>query len=189
MTTKSIYEFKDLMTEMNIDVAKLGCVMLPVEPFDIFGEGRDSLLNREDLYVSPDPAKFWVKGDVSENAHITLLYGLIQPAYIISSWVDEVLAGWERPEFLAPERISFFPSPDANELGYAAIVVEVEDEHLVEANQRLSYLPHVNTFPDYRPHMTLAYVKLSEAQKWMDALENAQFHLYVKDGLDYGSKK
>lgn len=187
--TKNIHEYEGLMGRLELNVNTLGCVMLPVEPFDIFGEGRDALLDTKDLYASNDPTKSWVQGDVSKNAHITLLYGLITPAYLQKENVDEVLATWDRPEFLAPESITFFPSSDKNEPDYAAIVVTVEDQHLDEAHARLSYLPHVNTFPDYRPHLTLAYVRLDRAQHWMDTLTNAQFHLYVKEGLDYGSDK
>lgn len=188
MTTKSIHEYDGLMKDIGIDVNKLGCVMLPTEPFNIFSEGRELLLDVEDLYVSDDPAKFWVNGDVSDNAHITLLYGLLTPAYEQKSNVYEVLHSWRRPEYLVPKGITFFPSP--NEEKYAAIVVEVDDPKLLDAHHRLSYLPHVNTFPAYRAHMTLAYVRLEVAQKWVDVLSEAQFHIYVEDGrLDYGSEK
>lgn len=189
MTTKSIHEFSELFKQLDININELGAVMLPVEPFDIFGEGREEILHQEDLYASNDPAKFWIQGDVSEKAHITLLYGLIRPAYVQKNAINTLLETWDRPEYLVPERITIFPSQDKEEPGYAAIVVEVEDQHLVEAHQRLSYLPHINTFPEYRAHMTLAYVKIEEAQKWMDVLNDAQFHIYVRDGLDYGEKK
>ena len=189
MSTKSIHEFDHVLKNIGIKVNELGCVMLPTEPFDLFGEGRDALLHPEDLYVSDNPEKFWVNGDVSEKAHITLLYGFLTPAYKQTENVDAVLKDWTRPEYLIPENITFFPSPDKDEPNYAAIVVKVEDPHLEEAHQRLSYLPHVNTFPVYTAHMTLAYVKLEAAVKWMEVLEEAQFHIYIKDGLDYGSKK
>lgn len=188
MTTKSIHEYDELMEKLGIEVSELGCVMLPVEPFDIFGDGRDQVLDVEDLYASNDPKKWWIQGDVSEKAHITLLYGLITPAFEQKENVDEVLASWDRPEWLIPERVTFFPSPYEDE-PYAAIVVEIEDQHLMEAHQRLSYLPHVNTYPTYRAHMTIAYVRKEKAQRWMDVLNAADFHIYVKDGLDYGEKK
>ena len=188
MTTRSIHEFDDLMADLDIVVSELGCVMLPTEPFDLFGEGREHILDVEDLYASNDPKKWWVNGDVTAKSHITLLYGLMKPAYEQKDAVDRVLATWDRPEYLVPERVTFFPSPDDEK--YAAIVVEIDDLHLVEANQRLSYLPHVNTFAEYKPHMTLCYVKLESAQRWMDILNEAQFHIYVKgDELDYGSDK
>jgi hypothetical protein len=189
MPTKSIHEFDDLMKELDIDTANLGCVMLPVEPFDIFGEGRDQILDVEDLYASNNPERWWVNGDVSDIAHITLLFGLITPSFQQKEVVDKVLETWDRPEYLIPERITFFPSPYEDE-DYAAIVVEIEDEHLIEAHQRLSYLPHVNTYPVYRAHMTIAYVRKASAQRWMDVLNKADFHIYVKEGeLDYGEKK
>lgn len=188
MSTKNIHEFDDLLAELGIEVSTLGCVMLPVEPFDLFADGRDALLDVEDLYASNDPKKWWVQGDVTYKAHITLLYGLMKPAYEQKDAVDRVLEGWERPEYLVPLQITIFPSPDDEE--YAAIVAEVGGSALTEAHQRLSYLPHVDTFPVYKPHMTLAYVRLEAAQRWRGILQDAQFHIYVKgDELDYGSEK
>jgi hypothetical protein len=190
MSTRSIHEYDDLMDRLGLDVNKLGCVMLPMEPIDLFGDGRADILDIEDLYASNDPAKFWVAGDVSDKAHITLLYGLITPAYEQTENVDEVLASWDRPSYLAVDSVTFFPSPFKDEDGYAAIVAKVEDPHLDEAHARLSYLPHVNTFPSYEPHMTLAYVKLESAQRWCDILNLATLVLEVKqEGLDYGKQR
>ena len=191
MAIESIYKHRTmLMKTFGLDLPNLGAVMLPVEPFDIFGEGRDKLLSVDDLYVSDNPKLWWVNGDVSDKAHITLLYGLLQPAYVIRGAVDEVLAAWDKPEYLAPERITIFPSAVEGEEGYAAIVVEVDDPFIWDAHFRLSYLPHVNTFPEYKQHMTLAYVRMEKAQHWMDVLQEAQFHIYVKEGdLDYGENK
>lgn len=189
MTTRSIHDYPDLLKKLDIDVNKLGTVMLPVEAFDIFGEGRDALLSQGDLYASENPAKFWVQGDVSDKAHITLHGGLLTLAYLQKDNVDEVLDTWVRPTALIPDVVTFFPSPDASEPGYAAIVVTVEDLHLDEAHARLSYLPHVNTFPVYQAHMTLCYVKLEVAQHWCDVLNLATIILHVKEGdLDYGSE-
>lgn len=188
MSTKSISEFDDLMKDLDIVVSELGCVMLPTEKIDLFGEGRSKHLDPSDLYASNDPKKWWVQGDVSDKAHITLLYGLMKPAYEQKDAVDRVLAGWERPEYLIPNHISIFPSQDEEK--YAAIVVEVRDRSLIEAHQRLSYLPHVNTFAQYKAHMTLAYVKAEVADTWVAAFEKSEFHIYVKPGdLDYGSEK
>jgi hypothetical protein len=185
----SSHQFTTLYTELGININQLGCVMLPVEPFDLFGEGRSDLLSQDDLYVSNHPDKFWIKGDVSDRAHITLLYGLMTPAYEQKESIDTVMAGWDRPEYLIPDWVTIFPSRDEEEPGYAAIVAEVQDEHLIEANQRLSYLPHISTFPEYRAHMTLAYVKMEQAMKWKDVLNLATFHIYTKEELDYGSEK
>jgi len=188
LTTRSIHEFKDLTGRLGIDVMTMGTVMLPVEPFNLFSEGREDLLDVEELYVSSDPAKFWVNGDVSDKAHVTLHGGLLAPAYEQKANVDEVLADWDRPEWLVPEGITFFPSPYPDDR-YAAIVATLDDQHIEEAHQRLSYLPHVDTFARFDQHMTLCYVRLEAAQKWMDVLSEAQFHIYVKDGLDYGEDK
>lgn len=183
METKNIHEFDDLMADMNIHIDELGCVMLPMEPINIFSEGREDLLDVEDLYISENPSKPWVNGDVSNNAHITLLYGLLYPAHRQPRNIERVLDGWEKPEFLVIEEFDVFPSPDKSEPDYAAIVAKVDDDSLEEAHARLSYLPHVNTFPKYKPHMTLCYVRLESANRWVNILERSGLqHIYVLDG-------
>lgn len=185
MGTKSIHDIPGLQDALGINTNKLGAVMLPTQPIDIFETAAD--LDPADLYVSDDPELFWVNGDVSDKAHITLLYGLITPAYEQQELVDLALAGWERPDYLLSEGVTIFPGP--NDAPYAAIVVKLDDKFLDEAHQRLSYLPHINTYAHYQQHMTLCYVKLEAAQHWMDQLDAGIGAIWVGQGLDYGKER
>jgi len=184
--TKSIHEFDWVMEGLSIDVNELGAVMLPVEPFELFGQGRSFHLDPEDLYASNDPSEGWVAGDVTGEAHITLLYGLLKAGYNKEA-IDGVLKGWAAPMWLDPQKVSIFHTEGKP---YSAIVVEVEHTLLRDAHARLSYLPHVNTFPEYKAHVTLAYVKAEKALYWQEVLSNEQFHIYpLHDTIDYGFKK
>jgi hypothetical protein len=63
---------------------------------------------------------------------------------------------------------------------------------LAEGNARLRLLPHIDTFPSYRPHVTLAYIKKDKParKKWVDAL-GEQFNgkrLTIDPKINYGGK-
>lgn len=150
------YEVQSL-AGMGINPARLGCVMLDVEPLPVAGVIPDQW-----LYTSTDPDLHWVNG-VEVQSHITLLYGLLFNAHTIRDAVDEVLAGW-RPgtPFLADTRVFGSPQPVAEP--YACIVGSVSKAPwLVDAHARLSLLPHVDTHPEYLPHVTIAYVQAQHA--------------------------
>ena len=192
MKTANIHEFGHVIDRLGIDVNKLGCVMLPVEPFDVFGEGRDELLDRNDLYFTRDPGRFWINGDVARNGgHVTLLYGLLQPAWHLEEegrLVTGVMAGWSNPHVVHAEGIEIFESPFPDE-PYGCVVAKLNVTHeLADAHARLSYLPHVDTYPDYTPHVTLAYVKREQAQDWADILSLAPLVFETGSRLDLGKR-
>jgi len=154
---------------LGIDTRDLGCVMLPVSGLDLFELLPQ--LTPEDLYTSPDPAKFWVKGDVvRDGGHVTLLYGLLEKPWRMLEVVQKALDGWEFPDVVRGYDVDVFPSPYPDE-PYDCVVAKVDVSHeLLDAHARLSYLPHVNTYPEYTPHVTLAYVQAGQGQRWADIL-------------------
>src|SRR5690606_35566451 len=97
--------------------------------------------------------------------------------------VDTVLEGWKQPKTLTIEKVGFFPGD-----GFSTIVghIKMTDE-LFEGNQRLQLLPHVNTYPTYKPHITLAYINEEATTEWLEALEElAGKSLTVRPDLNYG---
>jgi len=113
--------------------------------------------------------------------------------------VDAVMEGWEPPLALQTHHIEVFPSPypadDPDGAGaYACIVAVIRlSDELIEAHQRLSLLPHVDTFPVYKAHVTLAYVKADRAPHWQRTLQELS-PIFTVDtsrhplGLDYGKE-
>lgn len=159
--TESIYKFTDITDALDIDVSKLGCIMLDTEGIPV----REIMSKwvgspEDDLYFSDDPKLRYVQGAVGEEtSHLTLLYGLLQPGPEWSEHVTELLEDIDLSR-IDIEDVEVFPNVE-----YSCIVARVKlTPELKLAHARLQYLPHVNTFPEYKAHITLAYVKNGEAE-------------------------
>lgn len=163
----SSHAFPHVYASLGIDVNKLGVVMADTEPIHI-----NELVTKPDLdlYYAANPDHFWIRGSVAETgAHVTLLYGLLQSGVTWKSEINEVLSGWSLDE-VEIESIGFFGNqlPDED---YVCIIAHIKKTpQLMEGNQRLSFLPHINTFATYRPHVTLAYIKPSAKNRWLKEL-------------------
>lgn len=174
------YEVKSLKS-LGIEVGKLGCVMLTVEKIPVA-----DWLPPEWAYHAMRPELAHVDG-LNSGDHVTLLYGLLQNANAVRFAVDEVLTGWDCPE-IELGAIDVFPSPFADE-PYSCIVARVNDyeKKLWDAHTRLSLLPHINTFPEYKPHLTLGYVKSGRVDDAVQTLRPLVERRWLQViGLDYG---
>ena len=60
--------------------------------------------------------------------------------------------------------VSLFENPEFDVVKLGVI----KTPKLEEVNKRLSELPNSNQFPEYKPHITLAYVKKGSGQKYAD---------------------
>lgn len=194
----NIHDYPWLLEATGIDPNTLGAVMLPVLLRDGLVEHGFAigLLSRDDLHVSDNPERFWIKGDVSNDAHITLLYGLLTPAYEQEDLIHRLMSDWTRPAWLPITGYEAFPSPFEDE-PYACIVARIGDQGgaLAAARGLLEYLPHVNTFPEYKSHATIAYVKPEAAEAWLAFLQRGPKVVEVpavsgmRQSLDLGSAK
>jgi len=179
------YDYKELLAKHNVDPGKMGCVMLDTKPVPLADFLEDEWM-REWEYVSDDPDKKWVKGFNTDEQHITLKYGLLANANTIKDDVDALLDDinfFESDMYI--DHVSYFDQSD----DYKCIIGHVMgDGELERANARLSYLPHIDTFVTYRPHVTLGYVKSEYLHQAISALS---LHLYhyrlLPTGINYGA--
>lgn len=149
----------DLYERLGINISTLGCVMLDAEPLDV-----------HDMF----PKSFWYYGDLpgqrnggpEPETHVTLLFGLLENGHVWRGYIDEVLDGWTAPAVIEIREFEVFPGQ-----GYDVVVGRVHnDKELRDAHNRLSRLPHINTFP-YRPHVTVGYVHSGVGQFMLPTLE------------------
>lgn len=167
------------LKDRGISIAGLGCVMFDVEPLPVAREVPETW-----GYSSTNPERFWIKG-MKAGDHITLLYGLLESAHEMRAGVDEVLARWE-PGRLSIASVSSFPSTFEDE-PYACIIGHIEKTpELLDAHARLSLLPHIDTHPEYKPHLTLGYVKARYEQAAIECLRVFEGKALRPVGLNYG---
>jgi 2'-5' RNA ligase/DNA polymerase III epsilon subunit-like protein len=133
---------------------KYGCVMVEV-PVKNWKE-ITSYIDPEDIYTGGDDTH-----GIQENPHVTILYGLHDGVT-----EDEVKSVFE--EFTGDINI------EVNGIGifendkFDVVKFNVNpDGSLQELHNKLSEFPNSNEFPDYKPHITIAYVKKGTGKKYV----------------------
>ena len=171
-------DYPELYKDIDIDIDDLGCIMLDLEPMEVmkYVEGRE-----DELFENPK----WDQGSVPAETvpHVTLLYGLLENGNKWKDKVDLLLKDWKLDK-VKIEKVGFFDTPDS----YAVVAHLEKTEELVDGHERLTLLPHVNTFSEYLPHMTLAYVKKeANVEEWVKLLGKQYNSKTVKAaGINYG---
>lgn len=176
------YDVADIYDRWGLRVPKLGCVMLDVEQLPVV----DYVPSEIGGYYSKNPDFDWISGfDV--RSHITLLYGLIDNAHTIRREIDRVLQGWDSSDIWIDTLDSFESRIEGEP--YSCIVGKVKGDSLAEAHARLSLLPHINTYPEYKPHVTLGYVYQAHRDAVIDALwAPFAYENLIPIGLNYGDE-
>jgi 2'-5' RNA ligase len=134
---------------------KLGCVMVEV-PVSNWNE-ITSIIDKNDLYEVEEE-----NYGIQDNPHLTLLYGL--KPNITKEQVEQVLeksVDGEKIE-IEIENIGLFENDNFDVVKFNV----KKTEQLQKLFDSLSELPNENTFPDYNPHMTIAYVKKGLGKKY-----------------------
>lgn len=144
---KNAHDVPQIYERLGIDLRDLGCLMIDTEsPVD--GE-----IDSSSTYTSSDPKKFWVDG-LLDWWHATVRYGFLDG--VTRADVDAVLVGMPVPIELNVIGTEVFPSPYPAE-PYDCLVARVESPELTDLNTALGILPNVNTFAEYKPHITIGY--------------------------------
>lgn len=142
-----------------------GCVMLDLELVT-----AAPVIPEKWLHVDPEDP--WT--DIAASGHhATLKYGLL-PDLVTQNDVDRAMDGWVSGTVLRCDFVEVFENE-----AYDVIVARPSFEEsyaLRDANARLSGLPHVDTYPVYKPHVTLAYVHSGKAEECLSMLHHHGDH-------------
>lgn len=177
----SIHDFKSVTDGLDIYPNELGAVMLDFEPVE------DNIIPPEWEYYSPNQDDWWIKGWVGDRAHLTLKYGLLQQADEWSAEIKALLSGLDNPQVTVSGATNFQEPRNP----YSAVVLTVEDSpDLMEFHRRLSYLPHVDTYTPWVPHITMAYVLKNYAEQATTMVnEQMRGRKLISTGINLGEEK
>lgn len=131
-----------------------GCVMLYTSfPSEIIK--LQDTINPEDLQ---DPG-------LENEPHCTLLYGLHDTVTL-----DQIkqIVGQFKFSNLKGHNPSLFENPEFDVFKYDIGYPNKGGEFLHKCNGKLNSLPNTQTYPDYHPHMTIAYLKPGKGKQYVD---------------------
>lgn len=129
-----------------------GCLMLDLK----IKNWQDILsqIDTDDIY-NPDGTY-----GLEENPHITILYGLHDDVKL-EDMFNFVVSEIKSPTFEVTE-VSYF-EPDE----YDVLKFTVKSDDLTTINKKLTdTFPYTTDFPEYKPHLTIAYLKKGTAKKY-----------------------
>lgn len=149
-------KLKKLLKEIESGPYEYGCVMLY---FNFDEDQITSVISDSDLYDDGSG-----KYGKETEPHVTLLYGLhsnVTPQ-IIQQILDSIHFG-----DITLNNISYFNNAD-----YDVLKMDANGDGLEKANSILMKLPNSNEYPEYHPHMTLAYLNKGTWQKYIPKFQN-----------------
>lgn len=152
-----------------LKTSDLECVMLDVAPIpvsQIMGENYNS----DHLFFGDIDELKYAQGAVAETeAHLTLLFG-IHPSETYREDVKSIVGDFEYdvPDLVFVSHIGYFPSYIEGQEYYCVVAHLQHKQDILALNRRLTALPHTNQHPEYKPHVTLVYLK-----------RDAPLHLYL----------
>lgn len=154
------HDFEGVYKKLKINLDTLGCVMLDVDPLNSMNANDHE--GMEGLYYTKNSDRKWINGWIAGNvAHITLLYGLLDNAHNWEEHIESVLSLWEM-DTVEIDHVDYFDSPYDDEEYYCVVAHIKVTPELMEGHARLEFLPHINTFTGYKPHMTICYIRKDE---------------------------
>jgi 2'-5' RNA ligase len=159
---KAVKLFEEFILEKEGDTYDYGCAMLY---FD-FPQIKDihAKIAEADLYTEEGDRTFGIE----DEPHCTLLYGLHKE--VTPEMIQEIVKNFKF-EACEAHNASLFENE------YDVLKFDIKGTNLHECNEALAKLPHTNSFPDYHPHMTIAYIKKGLGEKYTKMLEDSAFDL------------
>jgi hypothetical protein len=151
-------KLKDIIEEAKAKY-DYGCAMLYCKFPSAVIKLQDSI-DPKDLYEAEDNGGYGVE----TKAHCTLLYGLHEEVTL-----DEIKSALSEITFSALKATgpTLFEKDKFDVLKYDIGYPTRGGAFLHAANSKLVKLPNTQTFPNYHPHMTIAYLKPGLGKKYV----------------------
>jgi len=151
--------YKEMLTEENHKL-EFGCamLMLPINK-DSWKKLLDEI-SPDDLYGTKEEGF-----NVETEPHITLLFGLHKN--VSDEDVQEIVKKM-KPINISMKTITCFENDD-----YDVLKFDVKSSDLKKYHDLLAELPHTDTYSEYKPHSTIAYLNKGKAKKYIGHLNHS----------------
>jgi len=140
----------------NPEDKKYGCVMMDTK-IDNWEDYHLAGIDEEDVYIKPFDKSYGLE----EQPHITVVYGIHEDE-IDPETVASVIKANMKPLTVTIDEIDIFEGKEYDVVKYN---VPVNDQ-LKKYRELFLKFPNTQTFPEYHPHMTIAYVKPGMGKKY-----------------------
>lgn len=157
--------FKQLISEDKGNTYKYGCVMLYLDLEKNKEDEIQALVDEDDLYLGTEDDPGYGRED---EPHVTILYGIHSD--VPDEDVEKLIEKLKQPE-IRLNKISIFDNADK---GFDVVKFDVENEELHKMNKMFKELPYTSDYPEYHPHVTIAYVKAGEGEKYVKKLSEEE---------------
>ena len=144
---------------------RYGCVMLFANVPD-WDKLVKRIVKEEDVYDDPqEPGEYGYE----ENPHITVIYGLHHDEIVDQGVVYNIIQ--ETPSITSSiKEIDIFENDDRP---YDVVKFNIKPtQTLLNKRDEFLEMPNTQTFPEYHPHCTIAYVKKGEGKKYKRLLKD-----------------
>ncbi len=132
-----------------------GCLMVFLDVGKKDWKELQDLIDEDDLYTEEGDSSYGREMD----PHVTILYGLHDD--IKDEDIEKDIKAIKEPK-IAFKSISSF-----NNDKFDVLKFDVKSEDLNKLNKKFSEYPNTNKFPDYHPHVTIAYLKAGKADEYI----------------------
>jgi len=140
----------------NKEEKTFGCVMMDTKIPD-WEEYHTAGIDEEDVYIKPHDKSYGLE----EQPHITVVYGIHEDE-IDEETIANVIKENMKPLTVTIDAVDIFEGDEYDVVKYN---VPVTDQ-LMEYRKLFLKFPNTQSYPDYHPHMTIAYVKPGTGKKY-----------------------
>lgn len=148
-----------------------GCVMLGLDCPN--WKEVTGMIHPDDVYHHPTDDSYGLE----DNPHVTLLFGLHSD--VDDKQVEDVIHKFKGQNL----SLDILGVDSFNNKDFDVVKFKVNPTPELKAiHQELSKLPNSNQYPDYKPHITVGYVKPGMAKKYLDP--NKKLNYKIK-GVEY----
>jgi 2'-5' RNA ligase len=149
-----------------------GCVMMESKIKD-WEDYHTAGIDEDDVYIKPHDKSYGLE----EKPHVTVVYGIHEDE-IDSETIANVIKANMKPFTVKIEDVDVFEGDEYDVVKYN---VPIHDQ-LQQYRDLFMKFPNTQSFPDYNPHMTIAYVKPGTGKKYKRKLREP-FEVTFTDGV------